>query len=250
MPIKRNESLKAISREHHHGLLLCWKIRTGIKRQIEPERIKKYSDWFYTSQLLPHFELEEQHIFTLLGNENELVKKALSEHRRLKRLFESETEVMKNLTLIEEELESHIRFEERVLFNEIQLIATEEQLQEIKRIHTEEKFLDTMFSSYGLVSMAEIENHYRLILAKKLYAADKLEEEIPQLKELCENIFSIKKVDMDLLTNLKNYREFHKQSFQKVIDSVHIDERTDLKEFDFYFDETVNVADWVLNNLR
>lgn len=42
----------------------------------------------------------------------------------------------------------------------------------------EEKFLDTMFSSYGLVSMTEIENHYRLILAKKLYAADKLEEEI------------------------------------------------------------------------
>lgn len=76
------------------------------------------------------------------------------------------------------------------------------------------------------------------------------DDEIPQLKELCENIFSIKKVDMDLLTNLKNYREFHKQSFQKVIDSVHIDERTDLKEFDFYFDETVNVADWVLNNLR
>ena len=150
MPIKRNESLKAISREHHHGLLLCWKIRTGIKKQIEPERIKKYSDWFYTSQLLPHFELEEQHIFTLLGNENELVKKALSEHRRLKRLFEIETELMKNLTLIEEELESHIRFEERVLFNEIQLIATEEQLQEIKRIHTEEKFLDNLTDAFWL----------------------------------------------------------------------------------------------------
>ena len=150
MPIKRNESLKAISREHHHGLLLCWKIRTGIKKQIEPERIKKYSDWFYTSQLLPHFELEEEHIFTLLGNENELVKKALSEHRRLKRLFESETEVMKNMTLIEEELESHIRFEERVLFNEIQLIATEEQLQEIKTIHTEEKFLDNLTDAFWL----------------------------------------------------------------------------------------------------
>ena len=150
MPIKRNESLKAISREHHHGLLLCWKIRTGIKKQIEPERIKKYSDWFYTSQLLPHFELEEQHIFTLLGNENELVKKALSEHRRLKRLFEIETELMKNLTLIEEELESHIRFEERVLFNEIQLIATEDQLQEIKRIHTEEKFLDNLTDAFLL----------------------------------------------------------------------------------------------------
>ncbi|MDD4057106.1 MAG: hypothetical protein PHF85_05610, partial [Bacilli bacterium] len=36
----------------------------------------------------------------------------------------------------------------------------------------EEKFLDTMFSSYGLVTMTEIEDHYRLILAKELYAAD------------------------------------------------------------------------------
>ncbi len=150
MPIKRNESLKAISREHHHGLLLCWKIRTGIKKQVEPERIKKYTDWFYTSQLLPHFELEEVHIFTLLGNDHELIKKALSEHRRLKRLFESETEIIKNLTLIEEELESHIRFEERIVFNEIQLIATEAQLLQIKKIHTEEKFVDNLTDPFWL----------------------------------------------------------------------------------------------------
>lgn len=44
----------------------------------------------------------------------------------------------------------------------------------------EEKFLDTMFSSYGLVTMTEIEDHYRLILAKELYAADKLDEEIAE----------------------------------------------------------------------
>jgi len=150
MPIKRNESLKALSREHHHGLLLCWKIRTGIKKQIEPERIKKYASWFYINHLLPHFELEEQHIFTLLGNEHELVKKALAEHRRLKRLFESDIEILKNLTLIEEELESHIRFEERILFNEIQLIATEEELQQIKKIHTEKKFADNLLDAFWL----------------------------------------------------------------------------------------------------
>jgi len=40
-PIKRNEALKPLSRDHHHGLLLCWKIRQGIKLNIEPERIKK-----------------------------------------------------------------------------------------------------------------------------------------------------------------------------------------------------------------
>ena len=42
MPIKRSEFLKPISREHHHGLLLCWKIRAGLKKGIEPERIKLY----------------------------------------------------------------------------------------------------------------------------------------------------------------------------------------------------------------
>jgi len=41
-PIKRNEALKPISRDHHHALLLGWKIRQGIKNKIPAERIKKY----------------------------------------------------------------------------------------------------------------------------------------------------------------------------------------------------------------
>lgn len=150
MAIKRNEFLKPISREHHHGLLLCWKIRTGLKKQVVPERIKKYVDWFYKHHLVPHFEIEEKYIFPILGNEHEMVKKALSEHRRLKRLCKSTTDVLKNLNLIEEALESHIRFEERILFNEIQLIATEAQLKLIKESHTETNFEDNSTDSFWL----------------------------------------------------------------------------------------------------
>lgn len=150
MPIKRNESLKAISRDHHHGLLLSWKIRNGIKKEIVPERIKKYVDWFYTSHLQPHFELEEKYVFSILGNEHELVKKALTEHRRLVRLFELNIASMKNLIQIEEELESHIRFEERILFNEIQTVATEEQLQQIKLSHSEGDFSDNLTDPFWL----------------------------------------------------------------------------------------------------
>ena len=131
-PIKRNEALKPLSRDHHHGLLLCWKIRQGIKLNIEPERIQKYLDWFWMSYLKPHFEIEEQYVFPILGNENELVKQALAEHRRLKRLFENEGELSKTNSLIEEELEKHIRFEERVLFNAIQSVASSEQLIQIE----------------------------------------------------------------------------------------------------------------------
>lgn len=134
-PIHRNEALQPLSREHHQGLLLCWKIRTGFSKKIEISLIKSYADWFYKNHLLLHFEVEEKHVFSILGNDHELVKRALAEHRKLRRLFENETEVTKSLGLIEELLESHIRFEERVLFNEIQKIATQKELEEMELMH-------------------------------------------------------------------------------------------------------------------
>ncbi len=141
-PIKRNKALQGVSREHHHGLLLCWKIRTGFSKSISEVRIKEYADWFYNNHLIPHFELEENHIFPILGNTNELVKKALSQHKRLHRLFNEIAAPSKSLSLIEEELEQHIRFEERTLFNEIQKTATDKQFLIISKIHNDEKFND------------------------------------------------------------------------------------------------------------
>ena len=116
-----------VSRDHHHGLLLCWKIRTGFSKGVDLERIKRYTDWFFNTHLVPHFNLEEKYIFPILGEKHELVKRALTEHRRLIRLFTNTHSISKSLSLIEEELEQHIRFEERILFNEIQKIGTEKQ---------------------------------------------------------------------------------------------------------------------------
>lgn len=143
-PIKRHTALKPLSREHHHGLLLCWKIRTGIKKEREVLRIWSYVNWFHDNYLAQHFEAEENYIYPILGNENELVKKAVSEHQKIRHLIQAETQSYKNLNLIAEILENHIRFEERSLFNEIQAIATKEQLQQINRQHTEAKFIDNL----------------------------------------------------------------------------------------------------------
>lgn len=138
-PIKRIEALKNLSRDHHHGLLLCWKIREGMKRNVEITRIKNYVDWFWKQHLEEHFEIEEKHIFPILGNANALVKQAKAEHRRLKRFFEDTSDPLRSISLIEEELEKHIRFEERVLFNEIQKHATQDQLLKITAAHAETK---------------------------------------------------------------------------------------------------------------
>lgn len=135
-PIKRHSSLKPLSHDHHHGLLLCWKIRTGFSKKIEISRVKSYADWFYKNHLLPHFEVEEKYVFPVLENEHELVKRALSDHRKLMRLFEGENDAVKNLGLIEEKLEAHIRFEERILFNEIQRIASAREFEEMMTKHS------------------------------------------------------------------------------------------------------------------
>lgn len=141
-PLKRHKALQPLSRDHHHGLLLSWKIRSGFSKNIEFERIKTYADWFFEHQLIPHFDLEEEHIFPLLEADNDMVKRALAEHRRLKRLFAETKDVEKSLHKIEEELEQHIRFEERILFPEIQKNATEAQLALIEDIHQDDRFED------------------------------------------------------------------------------------------------------------
>ncbi len=102
--------------------------------------MKKYNDWFFENHLLPHFEIEEKYLFPVLDEGNELIQKALAEHRRLKRLFKDKEDLVKSLGSIEKELELHIRFEERELFNEIQKNATEEELAVIFEKHRDEKF--------------------------------------------------------------------------------------------------------------
>lgn len=137
-PIKRHPALQPLSREHHYGLLLSWKIRQGQSLNVSLDRIKKYTDWFWETQLEDHFIFEEKHIFPILGKDNNLVKRAIREHRNLKKYFTAPDELEKNLSLIEEAITAHIRFEERVLFAEIQRVANEHELLVIEEAHTQD----------------------------------------------------------------------------------------------------------------
>lgn len=140
-PLKRHPALIPLSKDHHFGLLLCWKIRTGIKKEIEEERIAAYVDYFFQNHLLYHFEEEEKYIFPLLDEKDEKRKKAERQHRKIGRLVDKliaesdHTEV--TLGQIEEEVEGHIRFEERDLFPYIQKTQNEIQLEKL-RIKIEE----------------------------------------------------------------------------------------------------------------
>ncbi len=135
-PINRSPQLQGISREHHDGLLLSWKIRVGTAKGVAPTRIRRYCRKFLKEHLKPHFSIEEDVLFPILGTDHPAVRRAMAEHRRLQRLINGRSDVVVALSLIEEELEAHIRFEERQLFNHIQEVATPEQLAEIERAHS------------------------------------------------------------------------------------------------------------------
>lgn len=137
-------SLQPLSHKHYHTLLLCWKIRMSLRKQVSSHRIKRYADWFFDYHLQPHFKMEEDHVFPILGADHPLIKKATAEHRRLKRLFTTNTDVKRNLSLIEEELESHVRFEERVLFQKIQEKVITHNLTVNTVLHHEEAFIENM----------------------------------------------------------------------------------------------------------
>jgi hypothetical protein len=133
-PIKRNKHLQSLSREHHTGLLACWKIRQGLKKNIDPLRIKKYFLFFWEGHLKKHFEEEEVLLFNGRGGKITL---ALLQHDQIRKLVTELSNTIDELPAIlqklQSELQEHIRYEEREVFPYIEVSLT---LNELERIGT------------------------------------------------------------------------------------------------------------------
>ena len=124
-----NQSIYEVCAKHHKTLFFCWNIRTGIDKGIELSQIVDYVNWYGENVLFPQMEIEEKLLFPILSDDHYLVKRALKEHRRIRRLFKIGSNPMKNLIYIEEELDLHIRFEERNILTEVEGIVTQKQMK-------------------------------------------------------------------------------------------------------------------------
>lgn len=114
--MKRSAALTPLSHDHHTALVTAKRIRD---LKIESEReITEY--WLakrevIRTQLVSHFETEEQSLLPLLSEEaNEMAERLRNEHAEMLAMLESE---QGNTALaFSELLKSHVRFEERELF--------------------------------------------------------------------------------------------------------------------------------------
>ncbi len=149
-PIKRHVALQPLSRDHHQSLLLVWKIRKGIKANIELNRITQYVQWFYHAYELTHFYNEEKYVLPILAEENEAVRKIKAEHSLLKKYFLQQSHTAESLNDLANLLESHVRYEERDFFNVIQQTATAPQLELIAVIDEGLKFKENETDTFWL----------------------------------------------------------------------------------------------------
>ncbi|SES65591.1 Hemerythrin HHE cation binding domain-containing protein [Nitrosomonas marina] len=138
--MKRNTALKALSIEHHHGLVLANKAKKAVMQelgnddlQIVWNELQEHAD----EVLISHFEIEESYIaaaFTALGDPHlkQLADRLIAEHAALRQLLSPDTpRSAASLKQLGELLQRHIRFEERELFEAAQTVLDEDTLQAI-----------------------------------------------------------------------------------------------------------------------
>ena len=134
--MKRHDSIVPLSRDHHAGLLFCWKLRQGLKKGISAVRMVPYIVYFQEVHLMPHFREEEELLF--VDKSDELVAQALAEHAKIfaaiTAISSSETITVAQLENLANLVDNHIRFEERTLFPHLEQKFPPQKLQEIGMI--------------------------------------------------------------------------------------------------------------------
>lgn len=121
----------ALSHDHHAGLLFCWKIKEGLRKNIPLDKILGYINFFWTGHLKEHFVEEEALLFNRL--DDILTRQGISEHlmlaRRVDDLNHRDNENAEAYLSYIELLIKHIRFEERILFPHLENQLPESVLQ-------------------------------------------------------------------------------------------------------------------------
>lgn len=155
--MQRHPGLVPLSREHHHGLVMAERLVLG--RSTNPR-----ADWpadrtaqarrlidFFESDLRPHFEAEEAHVFPVAAREvaagDRLVGRLVDDHDTMREMVRalaaggdapaapdpaSLADLDDRLRAFGERLRRHIRVEERELFERMQAECSSETLQELE----------------------------------------------------------------------------------------------------------------------
>jgi hemerythrin-like domain-containing protein len=135
----RNPNLVPLSRQHHDGLALCVLTDRSLAADSEQANVQKLADEVidkFDHELLAHFRLEEEVLFTALPEETALITRLLQEHRELEAMVgemrtRPSADCLRRFTTV---LRAHIRVEENELFERVQTVLPPAELARIGQI--------------------------------------------------------------------------------------------------------------------
>lgn len=141
----RDKSLIPLSRQHQHALALCVRIeRAAQAGEVELGPWQAEIQRTYDQEIAIHFAGEEKELFPAARNFPELralVEELLDEHARLRDFFDrASARSMAGNDLLEfaKTLSTHIRKEERQLFEGLQRVMKPEDLSSLGRAFDKE----------------------------------------------------------------------------------------------------------------
>jgi hemerythrin-like domain-containing protein len=122
--VKRLPELRDLSDDHHTGLVLARRCQEAGDPESETSPQLAWDQVLeaFSSHLEPHFQIEEKHLLPALEaiGEASLGNRILHDHTALRALRESTPATRALLKRFGETLESHIRYEERQIFEPTQ----------------------------------------------------------------------------------------------------------------------------------
>ena len=134
----RDKSLVPLSRQHQHALALCVRLNRAIEAdKVDLDAWQAEIAQQFEQEIAAHFVAEENEVFPHAARFPELralVQQLLTEHEALRGLFAAaRARAFDDLGLAEvaEKLASHIRKEERELFEPMQKLLSAEELSAI-----------------------------------------------------------------------------------------------------------------------
>jgi len=133
--MKRAQELKALSRDHHQGLVLAKRAMEAAQEYKPAKMVWAEVTMHFSEVLEPHFQIEEKTLVEPLraAGETSLVDRLETEHAQWRDFFQpGQTRGYEELKAFGELLQAHIRFEERELFEVAQEKLSQEQLDEVE----------------------------------------------------------------------------------------------------------------------
>ena len=119
-PLVRHPQLQKLSREHHQILVFALRLKKGLANNVDLNRLSSYTKYILDGLIIPHIEEEENILLNLLPNTDEK-KQILDDHNCFRAYREKGQFTAVSLANLSEKLEQHIRFEERIHFELIQI---------------------------------------------------------------------------------------------------------------------------------